>query len=195
MEAELTSFIATTPQQQCQELRTYFKTLGADISTQPSLSRMEDDLHTIIGVSDICFQGRASHTDIESVLNGIVSIVMIAEQEALDGLVIALCEKLAKAWEPEQGRGLVALKVLRILFFSLTADSHLRYHVYYYMVEVSNKTSLAVGCVNLIYNFPHLKLIGGWENWPNEFRIYKYCTIEKELLWTSTFTGTSTKVI
>jgi len=77
--------------------------------------------------------------DIESVLNGIVSVVIIADSHASDGLVLAFCEKVAKAWEPEQKHGLIALKVLRLLFFSLSEAAAMRYHVYFYMVEVAGK--------------------------------------------------------
>jgi len=48
-------------------------------------------------------------------------------REALDGL------------EPDQKHGQVALKVLRLLFFSLSEKSAMRYHVYYHMVEVAGK--------------------------------------------------------
>lgn len=139
MEAELTSFIAASPQEQCQELREYLRNLGAEISIQPSSKGMEDDLHKIIQVCDICFSKGVTEVDIESVLNGIVSVVIIAEPEASDGLVLAFCEKLAKAWEPDQKNGIIALKVLRLLFFSLSESSAMRYHVYYNMVEVAGK--------------------------------------------------------
>jgi len=138
MEGELTSFISCSPQEQCQELREYMKNLGAEISIEPSPKGMEDDLHKIIGVCDICFS-KGNEIDVESVLNGIVSVVIIADSHASDGLVLAFCEKVAKAWEPEQKHGLIALKVLRLLFFSLSEASAMRYHVYYYMVEVAGK--------------------------------------------------------
>lgn len=108
---------------------------------------MEDDLHKIIGVCDICFQKGASEAEIESVLNGIVSVVIIAEPEHSDGLVLAFCEKVTKAWEPEKKHGLIALKVLRLLFYSLSKVSSMRYHVYYAMVEVAGK----VGMVGSIF--------------------------------------------
>jgi len=155
MDAELASFIACTSQEHCQELRDYMKGLGAEISSQPSPKGMEDDLHKIIGVCDICFQ-KGDEPDIESVLNGIVSLVIISEPELLDGLVLALCEKVAKAWEPEQKHGQIALKVLRLLFFSLSESSPLRYHVYYYMVDVAGK----IGEISAVFtNVQSLKKI------------------------------------
>jgi len=140
MEAELTSFIACTPQEQCQELREYLKNLGAEISPQPSAKGMEDDLHKIIQVCDICFSAAdINETDVESVLNGIVSVVIFAEPSSSEGLVLAFCEKVSKAWEPNPKNGLIALKVLRLLFYSLGESSPMRYHVYYYMVDVAGK--------------------------------------------------------
>jgi len=122
------------------------KSLGAEISTQASVKGMEDDLHKIIGVCDVCFQ-KGNESEIESVLNGIVSVVIIAEPEHSDGLVLAFCEKVKQAWEPEKKHGLIALKVLRLLFFSLSKVSSMRYHVYYAMVEVAGK----VGQVGSIF--------------------------------------------
>jgi len=153
MESELASFIACTSKEQCQELRDYMKGLGAEISSQPSPKGMEDDLHKIIGVCDICFQ-KGNESDIESVLNGIVSVVIISEPDSLDGLVLALCEKVAKAWEPETKHGHIALKVLRLLFFSLSESSPMRYHVYYNMIEVAGK----IGEMNNVFtNAQNLK--------------------------------------
>jgi len=146
MEAELASFIACSSKEQCQELRDYMKSLGAEISSQPSPKGMEDDLHKIIGVCDICFQ-KGVEADIESVLNGIVSVVIISEPDSLDGLVLALCEKVAKAWEPDQKHGQIALNVLRLLFFSLSESSLMRYHVYYHMIEVAGK----IGKINSVF--------------------------------------------
>jgi len=113
MEAELTSFIACSPGEQCQELREYMRSLGAEIAETPSPKGMEDDLHKIIQVSDVVFAKGAPH-DIESVLNGIVSVVIIVESDASDGLVLAFCEKLASAWQPDIKHGLIALKVIKL---------------------------------------------------------------------------------
>ena len=59
---------------QVEELRAYFKGLGAEISAERSESGIEDDLHKIIGVCDACFKD-ANSNQIEEVLNGIVSML------------------------------------------------------------------------------------------------------------------------
>lgn len=60
---------------QAQELRRYFKGLGAEISEEKSNKGIEDDLHKIIGVCDVCFKD-GDPTDIDGILNSIVSIMV-----------------------------------------------------------------------------------------------------------------------
>lgn len=57
------------------ELRRYFKSLGAEISEEKSPKGIEDDLHKIVGVCDACFK-EPSESDIEAILNSIVSIMV-----------------------------------------------------------------------------------------------------------------------
>lgn len=60
---------------QAQELRRYLKSLGAEISEEKSNKGIEDDLHKIIGVCDVCFNN-GEPTDIDGILNSIVSIMV-----------------------------------------------------------------------------------------------------------------------
>jgi hypothetical protein len=60
---------------QAQELRKYFKSLGAEISEEKSPKGIEDDLHKIVGVCDVCFK-EPNESDIEAILNSIVSIMV-----------------------------------------------------------------------------------------------------------------------
>lgn len=61
---------------QAQELRVYFKSLGAEISEEKSPRGIEDDLHKIIGVCDTCFK-EGNEAEIETILNDIVSIMVL----------------------------------------------------------------------------------------------------------------------
>lgn len=61
---------------QAQELRIYFKNLGAEISEEKSPKGIEDDLHKIIGVCEACFK-EGNESEIETVLNDIVSIMIV----------------------------------------------------------------------------------------------------------------------
>lgn len=60
---------------QAQELRKYFKSLGAEISEEKSSKGIEDDLHKIVGVCDVCFKD-GDPQEIDSILNSIVSIMV-----------------------------------------------------------------------------------------------------------------------
>lgn len=60
---------------QAQELRKYFKSLGAEISEEKSPKGIEDDLHKIVGVCDVCFK-EPNEAEIEAILNSIVSIMV-----------------------------------------------------------------------------------------------------------------------
>merc|ERR1711923_493664 len=64
---------------QAVELRSYFKSLGAEITLEGSEKGIEDDLHKIIGVCDACFkdQPNANPSEIEEVFNGIVSMLAL----------------------------------------------------------------------------------------------------------------------
>lgn len=61
---------------QAQELRIYFKNLGAEISEEKSPKGIEDDLHKIIGVCEACFK-EGNESEIETVLNDIVYIMIV----------------------------------------------------------------------------------------------------------------------
>ena len=49
-------FIEIEVEEQAEELRAYFKGLGAEIASERSDKGFEDDLHKIIGVCDACFK-------------------------------------------------------------------------------------------------------------------------------------------
>lgn len=69
---------------QALELRRYFKSLGAEISEEKSPKGIEDDLHKIVGVCDVCFKEN-NEADIEAILNSIVSIMVSV------GISIKIC--------------------------------------------------------------------------------------------------------
>nr|QBH73919.1 eukaryotic translation initiation factor 3 subunit M [Eurycantha calcarata] len=129
-------FIELSLEDQAQEFRAYFKRLGAEISEEKSPKGIEDDLHKIIGVCDACFK-EANEIEIESVLNGIVSMLVLIPVERAENLILAFCEKLTKAHSFKLG--LVALRVGWLMFQSLDDHSSMRYHVYYHVVQVAKQ--------------------------------------------------------
>ncbi|XP_063992192.1 eukaryotic translation initiation factor 3 subunit M [Diachasmimorpha longicaudata] len=150
-------FMDLPPEDQAQELRIYFKSLGAEISDEKSPRGIEDDLHKIIGVCDACFK-EGNEIEIENILNDIVSILIHIPVERAENLILAFCEKLKKA--PGQKLGLVCLKALWLLFQSLEEKSPMRYHVYYNLVQVARN----VDQVKAVY--------GGVEQLKDQFKAF-----------------------
>lgn len=56
-------------------MRKYLKSNGAEISEEKSSKGIEDDLHKIIGVCDVCFKD-GDPVEIDAILNSIVSIMV-----------------------------------------------------------------------------------------------------------------------
>lgn len=61
-------FMDGNTEDQAQELRIYFKSQGAEISEEKSPKGIEDDLHKIISVCDVCFK-EGNEVKIESFLH------------------------------------------------------------------------------------------------------------------------------
>merc|ERR1719452_300907 len=101
---------------------------------------IEDDMHKIIGVCDATFNlPEVPEVDVESTLNSIVSVLMVMQTtEKTESLIVAFCEKLSKA--PNcRNLGGMALRVLFVLFQSLTDKICMKYHIYLAMVQVSGQ--------------------------------------------------------
>lgn len=144
-------FIELSLEDQAQELRVYFKSLGAEISEEKSPKGIEDDLHKIIGVCDACFKDN-NESEIESVLNSIVSMLVLIPVERAENLILAFCEKLTKA--PGNKLGIVALRVGWLMFQSVDEHSPMRYHVYYHLLQMAKQ----VDQVRAVYkDMEHLK--------------------------------------
>ncbi|XP_077294780.1 eukaryotic translation initiation factor 3 subunit m [Arctopsyche grandis] len=127
-------FMDLSLEDQAQELRKYFKSLGAEISEEKSVKGIEDDLHKIVGVCDSCFKV-GNEEEIDAILNSIVSIMVSISLDRGENLILAFSEKLAKA--PGQKLGMVALQSLWRLYKNLESTSPLRYHVYYHVVGIA----------------------------------------------------------
>lgn len=124
---------------QAQELRRYFKKLGAEITEQKSPKGIEDDLHKIIGVCDVCFKD-GTPQEVDQVLNSIVSIMVSVPLERGENIILSYCDKLTKA--PGTQLATVCLQSLWCLFNNLEDISPLRYHVYYHLVQVAKQVNL-----------------------------------------------------
>ncbi|KAK8725783.1 hypothetical protein OTU49_010479, partial [Cherax quadricarinatus] len=140
------TFLEIDVNAQVEELRAYLNEVGAEISKERSSKGLEDDLHKIIGVCDTAFSSEATEAEVEALLNSIVSVLIVVPVgEKTESLILAFCEKLAKA--PSNRLGHVCLRVLNLLFHALPENLGVRYHVYYTMVQVSGQ----IGQIQAVY--------------------------------------------
>ncbi|KAL4696855.1 hypothetical protein H8959_002553 [Pygathrix nigripes] len=85
---------------QAAELRAYLKSKGAEISEENSEGGLHVDLAQIIEACDVCL--KEDDKDVESVMNSVVSLLLILEPDKQEALIESLCEKLVKFREGER---------------------------------------------------------------------------------------------
>ncbi|KPP61046.1 eukaryotic translation initiation factor 3 subunit M-like [Scleropages formosus] len=116
------------------ELRAYIKGKGAEISEENSPEGLHMDLTQIIDACDVCLQD--DDKDAESVMNSIVSLLLILETEKQEALVQRLCEKLVQFREGE--RPSLRMQLLSNLFHGMDENSPARYTVYCSLIKVAS---------------------------------------------------------
>ncbi|MBN3284535.1 EIF3M factor, partial [Polyodon spathula] len=115
------------------ELRAYIKSKGAEISEENSEGGLHVDLTRIIEACDVCLKD--DDKDVESVMNSIVSLLLILETEKQEALIESLCEKLVKFREGE--RPSLRMQLLSNLFHGMDETSSARYTVYCSLIKVA----------------------------------------------------------
>uniref|UniRef100_A0A8C5QSC0 Eukaryotic translation initiation factor 3 subunit M n=1 Tax=Leptobrachium leishanense TaxID=445787 RepID=A0A8C5QSC0_9ANUR len=127
------AFIDVTEEDQAAELRSYLKAKGAEISEENSEGGLHIDLAQIIEVCDICL--KEDDKDVESIMNSVVSLLLILEPDKQEPLIESLCEKLAKSREGESPT--LRLQLLSNLFHGMDKSTPVRYTVYCALVKVA----------------------------------------------------------
>ncbi|XP_019471586.1 eukaryotic translation initiation factor 3 subunit M [Meleagris gallopavo] len=116
------------------ELRAYLKSKGAEISEENSEGGLHVDLAQIIEVCDVCL--KEDDKDVESVMNSVVSLLLILEPDKQEALIESLCEKLVKFREGE--RPSLRLQLLSNLFHGMDKNTPVRYTVYCSLLKVAS---------------------------------------------------------
>ncbi|XP_053305503.1 eukaryotic translation initiation factor 3 subunit M isoform X1 [Spea bombifrons] len=150
------AFIDVTEEDQAAELRAYLKSKGAEISEENSEGGLHIDLAQIIEACDICLKD--DDKDVESIMNSVVSLLLILEPDKQEALIESLCEKLVKFREGE--RPSLRLQLLSNLFHGMDKSTPVRYTVYCALVKV------AASCGGIIYIPTDLDQVRKWiTNW------------------------------
>ncbi|KAK2491281.1 hypothetical protein MC885_005753, partial [Smutsia gigantea] len=127
------AFIDISEEDQAAELRAYLKSKGAEISEENSESGLHVDLAQIIEACDVCL--KEDDKDVESVMNSVVSLLLILEPDKQEALIESLCEKLVKFREGE--RPSLRLQLLSNLFHGMDKNTPVRYTVYCSLIKVA----------------------------------------------------------
>ncbi|XP_016431166.1 eukaryotic translation initiation factor 3 subunit M-like [Sinocyclocheilus rhinocerous] len=127
------AFIDITEEDQASELRAYLKSKGAEISEENSEGGLHVDLAQIIEACDVCLKD--DDKDVESVMNSIVSLLLILETEKQEALIESLCEKLVKFREGE--RPSLRMQLLSNLFHGMDENTPVRHTVYCSLIKVA----------------------------------------------------------
>ncbi|XP_042328363.1 eukaryotic translation initiation factor 3 subunit M [Sceloporus undulatus] len=128
------AFIDITEEDQAAELRAYLKSKGAEISEENSEGGLHIDLAQIIEACDVCLKD--DDKDVESVMNSVVSLLLILEPDKQEALIESLCEKLVKFREGE--RPSLRLQLLSNLFHGMDKNTPARYTVYCSLLKVAS---------------------------------------------------------
>lgn len=146
------AFIDVSEEDQAAELRAYLKSKGAEISEENSEGGLHIDLAQIIEACDVCL--KEDDKDVESIMNSVVSLLLILEPDKQEALIESLCEKLVKFREGE--RPSLRLQLLSNLFHGMDKSTPVRYTVYCALTKV------AATCGAIIYIPTDLDQVRKW---------------------------------
>ncbi|CAM9555304.1 unnamed protein product [Lampetra planeri] len=130
------AFIDVTEEDQAVELRQYLRARGAEVSEEASEGGLQQELGTILSALHVIWKDEDK--DVESVLNSVISLLLILNVEKQQGLVESLCEQLAKGRDGE--RPLLRLQLLSNLFHGM-GEGPARYVVYCSLVRLAGSCS------------------------------------------------------
>jgi len=133
-------FIDIAVPHQTLELRAFFKSLGAEISEENAESGLLTDLKNILEASKFCWTLN-NDSDIEMVLNGIISLLLVVPVAEAESAVTLFCEKVGKLPEGDKRAGL-RLRMLSNLFYGMEEEAALRYVVLCSMVRLAGQNDM-----------------------------------------------------
>ncbi|CAG2180671.1 unnamed protein product, partial [Oppiella nova] len=131
--SSIPTFIDISESEQCEELREYLESLGAVFTKSETFI---GELKQIIAACDVLFREGAKESDVESVLNSVVSLLIVSvpqSSQESSQLIHAFCEQTLKPKPAKQS--LVCLRVLKNLFGGLQDIVDLRFRVYVTLVR------------------------------------------------------------
>jgi translation initiation factor 3 subunit M len=134
-------FCDVSQEEQIDGLKQFFMSRNAKLSSNDDVIESLSDLTNNL---QCLFSQETNESDLEMVLNSILSLIVFAPEDRIARLVEKFCDSIAKAALPERYH-LVKLRVLSNLYHGLLQTSHDRYIVYISLAKCS------LGARNLQY--------------------------------------------
>lgn len=128
----LPAFIDVAEAEQANELRSFLKSQGADISEETPQQQME--LEKVIQEARVIWK-LSDLSEIEGVFNSILSLLIYQPQECLEHLARMLSDHLVTAGGEEHAP--LKLRVLSNLFYGVGVDNVLCHHIFCCMLKVA----------------------------------------------------------
>lgn len=129
-------FCDVSAEEQIEALRDYFKSKKAKLDDSITVNDIPEHLRDLIKNLDSLYTSDIAEADLETVLNSLVSLIIISSDEKISKLVTTFCESIVKAPLSEKF-GIVKLRVLSNLFHGLISTSKDRYTVYVHLAKCS----------------------------------------------------------
>lgn len=131
-------FCDVSAEEQIQALREYFKHKNAKLANNINPNDVQENMNDLIKNLDSLYTSEITETDLEMVLNSLVSLIIISPEEKLSKLVTTFCESIVKAQLPENF-DLMKLRILSNLFHGLISTSKHRYTVFIHLAKCSQQ--------------------------------------------------------
>lgn len=135
------AFIDLDESDQVAELRSYLKSKGAEISEENSEAGFVADVQDIIRATDVLWREQGNEAEVESVINSLITLILLIPADKIEGLVTALSEKLAKT-QPGDKRTGARIRLLSNLFRGLDKHSPYRYTLYMAIVKLAGQADM-----------------------------------------------------
>lgn len=129
-------FCDVSAEEQIEALREFFKSKNAKLNASLNVNDVVENLVDLIKNLDSLYNSDVQETELEMVLNSLVSLIIISSAEKISKLVTTFCESIVNAQLSEKF-SVVKLRILSNLFHGLVATSKDRYTVYINLAKCS----------------------------------------------------------
>jgi len=129
-------FCDVSNEDQIEALREYFKSRKGKLAENISKSDIHENLNDFIKNLDCLYNVEIPESDLEMVLNSLISIIILSQEEKASKQVTTFCENIVKAPLPEK-YGIIKLRILSNLFHGLISTSKHRYTVFIHLAKCS----------------------------------------------------------